>query len=193
MLNNSLLSTCFTKFSSLSQSTATLKHMYSSYPREQYPFALGGSTSSISGGWTAQWTPAAPPRPWSRQCAGWTAWKWGKWNTAWNGWRKRTTVTFPLSKMSFRTNYICYYNNLYSYHDTFLSPVQLTFLLNNERPQLLLLGFPLLRVRLQKVASSDCLSNFHWRLLWRKPSRIELMKPSFSPSQLPWTQHQKWQ
>ena len=68
---------------------------------------------------------------------------------------------FPLSKMIFRTNYICYYNNLYSYHDTFLSPVQLTFLLNNERPQLLLLSFPLLRVRLQKVASSDCLSNFH--------------------------------
>ena len=33
-------------------------------------------SSSTSGGWTAQWTPAALPPPWSMQCAGWRAWKW---------------------------------------------------------------------------------------------------------------------
>ena len=37
-----------------------------------------GWTASTFGGWTARWTPAAQPPPWSRQCAGWTAWKW-KW------------------------------------------------------------------------------------------------------------------
>ena len=38
-----------------------------------------------------------------------------------------------------------------------VSPVQFTFLLNNERSQLLLLSLSLLCIRLQQISSSNCL------------------------------------